>query len=874
MSTKPRNTGNLFKSPFIANSQGNTSDKRQNEGEVSPNVPHDGRGEIVNHETIQTSSMPNSAPSPNLGENQVKIAGLETAHVASVPSSPNALPKSGPLYATGGLNGGTPGMAYGATSVATQIPAPQSTVPARTKKIPKPKELIKRARARYNSLPKRSKIMLAILAVCMLFPLSIALLEGINAIAIYSQARSGMQHITNVKNLFTGSTGHASNLLDVNKLNQAQQELEAAHGDFLQLSNDLDQDGVIGLAGGPFPRQIQTLRSLSHIGVDATEIGVHLMGTGKKLAPSFKNPIMPGANTQSADVQNSTPLITQSTLDIIKADIDYLLPKLDQMIPYTHDLDLGILPVSDQQKQQIGTLLQALPQARSDLAQAEPLMGAFGWIIGVDKPRTFLVQTMDRSELRAGGGFTGQFGMLNLNGGRMGPFNLQNIGPFEEDAAKTGTLTAEEQRARAATSGNTPPAPFTWWPVPNFGLRDSNISADFPTSAKISIDLANLEFQQNVDGVIVFSPFLIAHMLEITGPLTVPKYNETITAQNLEARLHFYQLDNAGITKEQQVENVQDPDQARKLFTKTLGNVLIQHVVKSPPDELLGLAREMLYAMQTKDLQIYVTNNDVEQLLAKYGSTSQIDTSPNHDGLLIVQTNVSVSKASQYVQSSVQDTVTVDADGGATHVMNMRLTYAMQGLIYGWDYYRDYVRVYVPPNSQLLWGNGFDNHYRPQCGSLAGDGPCQTDVYGDGTLICPPNVDAGDGVQIIGSPHPLGNQPVDQVGGPTNTDSDMPGRAMYGGWVNIPKNCTMNVSLSWHVPPQGNQPYSLMLQRQSSTFPSVDLTILPTPGNCSKLQTMGMHFSGVLSGADTLFRPQKMQGGASTNGDCYPNSKV
>jgi hypothetical protein len=147
-------------------------------------------------------------------------------------------------------------------------------------------------------------------------------------------------------------------------------------------------------------------------------------------------------------------------------------------------------------------------------------------------------------------------------------------------------------------------------------------------------------------------------------------------------------------------------------------------------------------------------------------------------------------------------------------------------------------------------------------------------VYGDGTLICPPNVDAGDGVQILDSPHPLGDQPVDRVGGPTNTDSDMPGRAMYGGWVNIPKNCTMNVSLSWHVPPQGNQPYSLMLQRQSSTFPSVDLTILPTPGNCSKLQTMGMHFSGVLSGADTLFKPKKMPGGASTNGDCYPNSKV
>jgi hypothetical protein len=525
-------------------------------------------------------------------------------------------------------------------------------------------------------------------------------------------------------------------------------------------------------------------------------------------------------------------------------------------------LDLGILPVSDQQKQQISSLLQALPQVRSGLAQTEPLLGAIGWIIGVDKPRTFLVQTMDRAELRAGGGFTGQFGMLNLNGGRMAPFNLQNIGPFEE------------HNPTAVTNGNTPPDPFTWWPIPNFGLRDSNISADFPTSAKLSIELAKLEFQQDVDGVIVFSPFLISHVLEITGPVVVPKYNETITAQNLEARLHYYQLDNAGIAKEQQVENVQDPDQARKLFTKTLGNVLIQHALKSPPDELLRLASEMLYAMQTKDVQIYVTNNEVEQLLAKYGSTSQMDIAPDHDGLFIVQTNVSVSKASQYVRTYIQDTVTLDADGGATHVMNMRLAYTMQGTVYGWDYYRDYVRIYVPLNSELLGGNGFDADYRPFCGSMAGYDPCETDVYGDGTLICPPNVDAGDGVQILDSPRPLGAQPVDKVGPPTNTDSDMPGRAMYGGWVNIPKNCTMNVALSWHVPPQGNHSYSLMFQRQSSTFPDLDLAILPTPSNCATLKTAGMHFSGVLSGTDMLFTPPKTQGGASTNVTCYPDSKV
>src|SRR5262249_34547761 len=149
---------------------------------------------------------------------------------------------------------------------------------------------------------------------------------------------------------------------------------------------------------------------------------------------------------------NSTPLLNQSTMDLIKDNIDYLIPKLDHMMPYTYNLDLSVLPVNDQQKQQMGSLLQALPQIRNGLAQTESLMGAIGWILGVDKPRTFLVQTMDRAELRAGGGFTGQFGILNLNGGRMAPFNLQNIGPFEEN------------NPTAATNGNRPPDAFNWWP--------------------------------------------------------------------------------------------------------------------------------------------------------------------------------------------------------------------------------------------------------------------------------------------------------------------------------------------------------------------------------------------------------------------------
>ncbi len=40
---------------------------------------------------------------------------------------------------------------------------------------------------------------------------------------------------------------------------------------------------------------------------------------------------------------------------------------------------------------------------------------------------------------------------------------------------------------------------------------------------------------------------------------------------------------------------------------------------------------------------------------------------------------------------------------------------------------------------------------------------------------------------------------------------------------------------------------SLLVQRQVGTFPELDLTVLPTPGNCTQLNTTGLHFDGIMS---------------------------
>ena len=523
------------------------------------------------------------------------------------------------------------------------------------------------------------------------------------------------------------------------------------------------------------------------------------------------------------------------------------------MTLYARELSLNSLPIGNKQREMIVSILPLLPALDAALAQRSELRNPLGWFLGIDRQRTFLIEPMDSAELRTTGGFTGQFGELILNGAHIGPLKLSNIGKYEEDHTSEGS--PPDPTIYPKVIDQSAPAPYSdWWPIRNFGLRDANLSADFPTSARIAMDRYSYEFGRDVDGVIMFTPALIKQVLHVTGPITIPAYKQTITEQNLEDLLHYYQLNNTGIRQEEIVEHVNDNQLARKLFTQRVTTALINTVTHLPFNKMFSMANEMLHSMKSKDLQIYVTNSQLESLIGKYGSIASLDRSTTHDGLFIVQSNLSASKASQYVTTTIQDTIQLDHRGGATHNLQLTLDYQQKGDVYGLDTYRDYVRIYVPVNSQLLTGNGFDQYGKPYCGDEQSVYRlCQPDAYGDGSLVCSPPVEIGYATSYLNDPYTNKDHPLDVTGPPQNQQSDEAGRAMFGGWVIIPKNCTMKVTLSWYVPPMSKQSYSLLLQAQASVYSQLHLTIQHPVGTCALNQGNTLHFSQSMDGEDIFF---------------------
>ena len=374
----------------------------------------------------------------------------------------------------------------------------------------------------------------------------------------------------------------------------------------------------------------------------------------------------------------------------------------------------------------------------------------------------------------------------------------------------------------------------------NWGLRDSNLSGDYPTTARMSMQVFQDEGGGPVDGDISFTPTFIGHILDVTGPIHVAEYNETITSKNLEDRLHYYQQDYSAIAIEHQKSN-DSSHAARKAFTSLVGKMLLDKVRHLPTKQLLAIIKGAVKDIQSHDLEIYFANPQAEQWLVDHNYAGATDSFSKQDGFAVVQANISISKASQYVHTTEQDNVVLDAQGGATHNLTITLDYQQKGQVYGFDTYADYIRVYAPANAQFLSGDGFDSGQAlctptptppPGKGSTPppGSSPSPTgcsqynNYFPSDARYCP------DGNYALGDRGFKQQWTVDSLGAPTSLTSDLPGHAMWGGLTETPKNCISYITVSWYVPHavknvSGQPPYALLVGKQGGYIPTIEIAV-------------------------------------------------
>jgi hypothetical protein len=638
----------------------------------------------------------------------------------------------------------------------------------------------------------------------------------------------------------SGSSGFS---FDPAAVDRAVSELHLAQKDFQVLRNRLaNPDWVLSLA----PRvpgvgsQMNTATTLANIGYDAASLGVVLADSAQ--------PLIARLHTASQAGNGNSELITQTDVESLQAGLAQGQIYFNRIEQDLAGVQVNSLPISTSQKSQVNEVIALMPRFKDIFPQASYYLGLIGWMLGADAPRHFIVQTLDNGELRGTGGFEGFYSILTIDHGKVGPITLLRANDIDYGKAGCGKGVNNW-----AINNPAPAAYRSWWPFANWGLRDANLNSDFPTSAKLIMNAYSHEACTNVDGVIQFTPDAIASVLRVTGPLTVPIFNDTVTADNLEAKIHYYEESAAGIAKAQALFNDYNPADRNKIrtrFTESVQQLLESHVRHLPKSELVPLAKQALADMRSKDVQVYVNNTGIESQLQKLHADGAIDTTPNIDGLFVSQVNVSISKGSPYVATTIKDNVTLDTKGGATHHLSIALKNNAQSgaQVAGFVTYRDYVRIYVPAGARLTYADGFDSGKvmcvaptpPPSTPSTPPKPPkppnppnppptaptCGSNPYPDNERVCPsgqylPPKDSQGG--YIVQP---GNKPgtLDNIGGPTATTSDVPALTMWGGYVVIPQFCTANLTLTYYVPNVVNlQTATSAAQATPTTSPTSDM---------------------------------------------------
>jgi hypothetical protein len=310
---------------------------------------------------------------------------------------------------------------------------------------------------------------------------------------------------------------------------------------------------------------------------------------------------------------------------------------------------------------------------------------------------------MDSSELRPGGGFIGNYGILTLTGGHLSGLHIQDVDLLDKDY-------------RYGKKVIPLPPGYNWFADTSakWGFRDSNLDADFPTDARYAEQLYQQEGgTESFQGVIAITPWIIQSALRITGPVDVPEFKDTVTADNLIDEIHKYQLSSLAPGP----DDVIDPTTGtslRKRFTGFLFQHFLQKVKDQTAKDMSPFAKLLLDSLHSKDIQIAFNDAGVERALNHYHVDSAIEAPTAGDSLMMVDANVVASKINYFLQYTLTERVTLDAAGTATHTTT--LTYfwppdpstLVRSFPAGYPpLYIAYLRVYVPPGAQLLSQTGW-----------------------------------------------------------------------------------------------------------------------------------------------------------------------
>jgi hypothetical protein len=441
----------------------------------------------------------------------------------------------------------------------------------------------------------------------------------------------------------------------------ARTEFLAAKADFSKARSRLDSNPLLfvgtylPIASTYVAPRTRTVQGLTDMGLALSQAAL----LGADVDALFLKPDGQGAG--AAKLLNVLKE-AEPKLRAFKADLEKARQALAMVDP-------AVLPAA--QREAVTKAAATVAKGVASIDQVTSLVPALIEILGGNGPRTYLIEQVNPAELRAGGGFIGTYSLMSADAGELKLVKSGDIGDIDYPRPLQGQ------------DGYTPPPPplLEFIGTKSWVLGDSNFYPDFPTNAKWGETFAFKELKVKPDGVISIDPYVIADLLQITGPIQVPDYDVTVQSKGFVQDLFYRE---AGANRQSD----------RKAFLGVVAVEIVAKIATLPPDKWSVLLQTLNNDAASRHLQAYFNHSGAESQINTYGWSGQLNPAGAHDYLYEVESNFGATKANFFVDRKYQVDLSVAGDKLHHHVL-VNLQDSTPGGLNGGRLYRYYVRFYV-----------------------------------------------------------------------------------------------------------------------------------------------------------------------------------
>ncbi|MCL5783789.1 MAG: DUF4012 domain-containing protein [Patescibacteria group bacterium] len=396
-------------------------------------------------------------------------------------------------------------------------------------------------------------------------------------------------------------------------------------------------------------------------------------------------------------------------LDKVLPNVDKVEPQLRKARDEVADIDTGKYPEkfgSTSVRSRMEEAKNFIIGAHIAITDNKQLIQEAPSILGAKGSKNYLLLFQNDKELRATGGFITAYAFLKIDQGHLSTTSSDDIYRLDERLLKA---------CQSRICPLAPPAPIVKYlpeadgkPRTAWSMRDSNLSPDFPTSAKEFENMYSmLGDGTSFDGIITIDTQVVEELIALTGPIDV--FGTTYSA-NTDPRCNcanvIYEL-------EHYAEIASKGEADRKAVLGTLMQQLLAKLLGSGTDKLPDFINTGIQLASDKHIMLYMHDPQAQQALSQVNWTGEIKQTDG-DYLHINDSNFAGGKSNLYVEEKVTYNIKVDSQGKTTNTVTIEYKNPQPFNTWLNGILRDYVRLYVPKGSTLVSSKGSDEKVNTQ----------------------------------------------------------------------------------------------------------------------------------------------------------------